>query len=66
MCIGDSFLGAMEPYISKNYTESYFLHIANYQSGMIESIEPDVIVISQTERAFPGLYWSLNALLEAE
>ena len=66
MCIGDSFLGAMEPYISKNYAESYFLHIANYQAGMIETVKPDVIVISQTERAFPGVYWSLNALLESK
>lgn len=64
MCIGDSFLEAMEPYIAKNYSESYFMHITNYPEGEIERVKPDIIVISSTERAFPGLYWSLNAMME--
>ncbi len=64
MCIGDSFLKAMEPYISKNYSESYFMHIMNYQQGAIEEAKPDVIVVSATERSFPSLSYALEALLE--
>lgn len=64
MCIGDSFLKAMEPYISKNYSESYFMHIMNYQQGAIEEAMPDVIVVSATERSFPSLSYALEALLE--
>lgn len=66
MCIGDSFLGAMEGYLARNYKESYFLHRGNYQAGTIDSIKPDIVVISVTERAFPKLYNQINLILESE
>ena len=64
VCIGDSFLEATEEYLAKNYKESYFMHISNYVEGTIEAADPDVIVITSTERAFPGLHWSIDNMLE--
>lgn len=66
MCIGDSFLGVMEQYLAKNYRESYFMHKSNYQAGIIDTIRPDVIVISSTERSFPWLYIHINEILDKE
>ena len=51
-------------YLAKNYKESYFMHISNYVEGTIEAADPDVIVITSTERAFPGLHWSIDSILE--
>lgn len=64
VCIGDSFLGATEEYLAKNYKESYFMHISNYVEGTIEEANPDVIVISSVERLFPILHLSIDNMLE--
>ena len=40
------------------------MHISNYVEGTIEAADPDVIVITSTERAFPGLHWSIDSILE--
>lgn len=64
MCIGDSFLEMTEEYIAKNFSQSYFMHISNYEQGTIEKADPDIIVVTSTERAFPGLQWSIDAMME--
>lgn len=53
MCIGDSFLGYMEPFIAANYEFSIFVHRDNYGSfeeDLITKEKPDVVVFQTAER----------------
>ena len=53
LCIGDSFLGYMEPYIAVNFDSSIFVHRDNYGSfeyDLIDKEKPDVIVFQTAER----------------
>ncbi|WP_027206058.1 alginate O-acetyltransferase AlgX-related protein [Butyrivibrio fibrisolvens] len=64
VCIGDSFLEMMIPYIGTEFSESFFLHRANYQSGTIETIAPDIIVIDATERSFPYIFYDVENIVK--
>ena len=64
MCIGDSFLEMMEPYVASYYSKSYFFHRANYEDGFISEIKPDIVVVTATERSFPYIYYDLTNMIE--
>ncbi len=64
LCIGDSFLEMMEPYLSSIFKETYFMHRANYKEGYIENIKPNKIIISATERSFPYIYYDIESILD--
>ena len=57
MMIGDSFLGAMEQFISLNYENAVYIHRGNYQQfeeDKIETEDPDIIVFQIAERFIGG------------
>ena len=64
MCIGDSFLEMMEPYVASYYSKSYFFHRANYEDGFISEIQPDIVVVTATERSFPYIYYDLKHMID--
>ncbi|MCM1188851.1 MAG: hypothetical protein NC541_06105 [bacterium] len=53
LCIGDSFLGSMEQYLSKNFKKAMFVHRDNYTSlerDLIVEESPDIVVMQIAER----------------
>lgn len=53
LCIGDSFLGAMEPFIAANFSTAMFVHRDNYgalERDLFEEEHPDIVVFQTAER----------------
>lgn len=53
LCIGDSFLGSMEQYLSTDFAKTMFVHRDNYTSlerDLILDEKPDVVVFQTAER----------------
>ena len=53
MMIGDSFLGAMEQFVSANYEKAVYIHRDNFsqfEENKIETEDPDIIVFQTAER----------------
>lgn len=50
LLIGDSFRKAMIPILSTVYTDFYVVHREDYQSGMLDGLDPDSVVLQIVER----------------
>ncbi len=50
MLIGDSYRGAMKPYMANVYKECLFLHRNSYSKELYESYNPDLIILEAVER----------------